>query len=323
MKRNIAIVAGGDSGEYEVSLKSAGVVARNLDKNLYIPYIIIIEGSDWYYLWGDDKIQVDRNNFTMNLDGEQIIFDCVFVAIHGTPGEDGKLQGYFELLKIPYTTCDWIASGLTFDKELCKTVVRTLGIDVPAAVLLRQNDVINAGDIIEQIGLPCFVKPNKGGSSVGMTKVMEEAGLLAAIDFAFKEDDEVLIEQFIQGREISCGIFKSSGRLYVLPITEIESKKEFFDYEAKYDGMADEITPADIEENVDWECKTVSTLLYNKLNLKGVVRFDYIYNNSGMYFLEVNTVPGFSEASIVPQQAVEMGFSLEEFFGMIIEEALC
>ncbi len=322
MRKKIAIVAGGDSGEYEVSINSANVVYKNLDKAVYDVYLIIMKRKEWNCNYQGENISVDKNDFSINIAGKKIIFDCVFIAIHGTPGEDGKLQGYFEMLAVPYTTSDWIVSAFTFDKNVCKGVVQQYGVTQPQTLFFKSNGRGLAEKVMQEIGLPCFVKPNKGGSSVGITKVTEESQLERAFQSAFHEDNEILVEEFIEGTEITCGIFRHKGKLIVLPVTEIVSKKEFFDYEAKYNGMADEITPARISVEKEKECKTLSAFLYNKLNCKGIVRFDYIFNENGMYFLEVNTVPGLSAASIVPQQAEDMGISIGELFAMVIEETI-
>ena len=322
-KKNIAIAAGGDSGEYEVSINSASVVKNNLNKDIYNPYIIHIRGVEWTYQPDDGElINVDKNDFSIVINGEKIIFDCVFNAIHGTPGEDGKLQGYLELLKIPQTSSDQYTSSLTFNKFFCNKFVSALGIDLASSWMITKENFIK-NNLPDDISFPCFVKPNKGGSSVGISKVTEEKQLRKAIEIAFKEDEQVLVEEFLDGREITCGLFMKNKKLIVLPLTEIVSKNEFFDYEAKYTtGMADEITPAQVSEKVENECKMLSAFLYNQLNCKGIVRVDFIYCDEILYFLEVNTVPGFSENSIVPQQAENMGISLEELFGMAIEEAL-
>ncbi len=324
MKPKVAIVAGGNSGEYEVSLNSAGVIYRNLNRNKYDAYIIHIKGLEWTYKDPDGKlIVVDKNDFSIILNGEKIKFDCVFVAIHGTPGEDGKLQGYFDLLGIPYTSCDLTTSSLTFNKDFCKRVVASFGVNTPKAVNLFRNKDFNIHDIVKNISLPCFVKPNNGGSSVGTSKVFEESELLNAIQIAFKEDDQVLIEQYIDGKELTCGIIQSGSKNITFPITEIVSAKEFFDYEAKYtEGMADEIVPARISEDISDKCKRLSEFLYDKLNCKGLVRFDYIYKNDVFYYLEVNTVPGLSEGSIVPKMAKALGMSLEELYDMMIQGIL-
>ncbi len=324
MKKNIAIVAGGNSGEYEISIQSGSVVEKNLDTGLYNSYIIVIKGSDWYYLDKDCKrFDVDKNDFSIIIQGEKIIFDCVFIAIHGTPGEDGKLQGYFDLLAIPYTSCNQTTSALTFNKWFCNMIVKSLGVKTAKSILLKKNQKINTDRILKEIPLPCFVKPNNGGSSVGISKVDKKEMLQDAIKTAFKEDDEVIVEEFIDGTEITCGIIKSKGKVYVLPITEIVSNKEFFDYDAKYTpGMADEITPARISEKTEKECKTTSVYLYENLNCSGLVRFDYILHDELLYFLEVNTVPGLTEDSIIPRQAKVMGISIRQLITMAIEDTL-
>ncbi|MCD4680424.1 MAG: D-alanine--D-alanine ligase [Bacteroidales bacterium] len=324
MKPKIAIAAGGNSGEYEISINSAGVIYENIDQSKYDAYIIHIKSQDWTYQ--DSKgevIEVDKNDFSIVVKGEKITFDCVFIAIHGTPGEDGKLQGYFDLLGIPYTSCDLTTSALTFNKSYCNRVVSSFGVNTPKSVHLFRNNEIKVKEIIEKFSLPCFVKPNNGGSSVGMSKVVEEEELLKAVQIAFQEDDQVLIEEYIEGTELTCGIIQSKGDRIIFPVTEIVSSKEFFDFEAKYtEGMADEIVPARISDEISDECKRVSAMLYNKLNCSGLVRFDYIFKSGKFYFLEVNTVPGLSEGSIVPKMAAAMGMSLEKLYDMMIIDAL-
>jgi D-alanine-D-alanine ligase len=314
-------VAGGDSGEFEVSVNSAAVVNQNLDLDEYNPYIVQIQSSDWFYEDGNGKTQIDKNDFSLTLGNQKIVFDCVFIAIHGTPGEDGKLQGYFEMIGMPYTTCNWIVSALTFDKHLTKIVCNQLGIIQARALYFKKHEANIAARIMDEIGLPCFVKPNKSGSSVGISLVKKEEELSHAIELAFNEDVELLAEEPIVGRELACGVLRFKNQMIVMPVTEIISKKDFFDYEAKYEGMADEITPANIPLEVENDCKALSASLYNSLNCAGICRFDFIFNENGMYFLEVNSVPGFSAASIVPQEAESMGMSKKELFGMAIEDA--
>jgi D-alanine-D-alanine ligase len=323
MIKNVAILAGGDSGEYEVSINSAQVVQKHLDKNRYNPYLIHIKGKEWNYHAADNNVvPVDKNDFSILLGNEQVYFDIVFNAIHGTPGEDGKIQGYLEMLGIPHTSCSLTTSSLTFNKYFCLGFVRDLGLKTAWSLKVSEDSGFNIKEINETIGYPCFVKPNAGGSSVGTTKVTDESQMEKAVKLALKEDSAVLIEQYIPGTEITCGVFRSSGKLIALPLTEIVSHKEFFDYEAKYEGLADEITPARVTEETEEECKELSLILYRELECRGVVRFDYIFNKTGMYFLEVNTIPGLSEASIVPQQAAEAGFSLKQLFTYLIEDAL-
>lgn len=323
MRKKIAIAAGGDSGEYEVSINSASIVSAHLDDAVYETYIIHMKAGAWSCNTNNGKYEVDKNDFSLNIDGRKITFDCVFIAIHGTPGEDGKLQGYLEMLKIPYTTCDWITSALTFDKTFCKTVVAARDVAVPKSALIDDIKDFNQNFLMEEIGIPCFVKPNKGGSSVATTWVRDVKNLKPAVELAFTEDNQALVESFIKGTEITCGVMRFKNELFVFPITEIVSKTDFFDYKAKYTtGMADEITPARIDVETEMKCKQLSAMLYNDLNCKGMVRFDYIFNDEAMYFLEVNTVPGLSANSIVPQQAENMGISKKELFGMMVEDAL-
>ncbi len=324
MKKNVAIIAGGDSGEYEISIGSATVVYKNLDNTKYNPYLIIIKGQDWFYLDKDnEKFIIDKADFSLFIDGSKLLFDVIFNVIHGRPGENGIIQGYFDLLEIPYTSSGLTASALTFNKGFCNKIVACTGTLVAKSIHLFNRELPQAQTILEQLKLPLFVKPANGGSSVATSKVLKNTDLLEAIDLAFSEDDEVLVEEFIEGREISCGVINYLGKMMIFPITEIISKTDFFDYEAKYtEGMADKITPADIPAEVEFDCKAISSDLYQKLNCKGVVRFDYIFNDSAIYFLEVNTIPGLSEMSTIPQQAEHMGISTAELFNMMITNAL-
>ena len=324
MKKRIAIVAGGDSGEYEISIKSAAVVEQHLDKDKYETYMIVFKSHEWSYTTDSgSKHFLDKDDFSLTIGNEKIMFDAVFIAIHGTPGEDGKLQGYLDMLGIPYTACNHATSAITFNKYFCNKVVAALDVRVAPSIVLIKGSAFNEVAILRTTGLPCFVKPNNGGSSVGMSKVTEEKSLTGAIDRAFREDDQVLVEGFIPGREITCGVITYEGLARSLPVTEIISKNDFFDYEAKYtDGMADEVTPANIPADIEQLCRATSEMLYEKLNCQGFVRFDYIFNETGMYFLEVNTVPGLSPNSIVPQQAIIDGISLGELFDLALQQAL-
>ncbi|MCF8302532.1 MAG: D-alanine--D-alanine ligase [Bacteroidales bacterium] len=331
MKKTIALVTGGDSGEIEVSLNSAHVIQKHVNKDDYDVYMIVMTGTKWIYNSpSNEEIPVNKDDFSLFIEGKKITFDAVFLAIHGTPGEDGKLQGYFDIMGIPYTCCNQATSVVTFNKYFTHKVVSYWGIQMAKQVFLNTKSIMDIDKIIAEIGLPCFVKPNEGGSSVGITKVKEKEALAAAIDLAFAEDDEVLIEEFIAGTEVTCGVFEHRNRLTVMPLTEIVSKNEFFDYEAKYTaGKADEITPARISEANSIKCKQLSSLLYKKLGCRGVVRFDYIITQEKLddgtndfYFLEANTIPGLSEASIVPQQARAMDISEQELFTIMLEEAL-
>lgn len=322
-KKIIAIAAGGDSGESVISLSSAQVIKNNIDTKRFDVYTIFINKQKWVYIPDKGKeISVDKNDFSVKIGGKKITFDCVYIAIHGTPGEDGRLQAYFDLLDIPYTTCGQMVSALTFNKAYCNKVVAQFGVNTAKSLHVFIENPLLPAQILKELKLPIFVKPNNGGSSIGMSKVKHTKDLPAAIRKAFKEDKEILIEEYIKGSEITCGVFKYKGKLTVLPVTEIVSKTEFFDYEAKYKGKSKEITPACISEDDEIQCKSTSAMLYQKLNCKGVVRFDYILTKKGLYFLEMNTVPGMSEASIIPQQAKFFGYSISEFCSMIIEDAL-
>ncbi|MCK9398490.1 MAG: D-alanine--D-alanine ligase [Bacteroidales bacterium] len=323
MKQKIAIIAGGDSGEYEISIKSAGVVKKHLDSAKFECFIIVIRGRNWFCHDNDGTVfPVNKEDFSVSLPGRALSFDAVFVAIHGTPGEDGKIQGYFDLLGIPYTSCDQATSALTFDKFFCNHYVSSFGVKISRSIVLNKNEKISEDEILKRISLPFFVKPNCGGSSVGTSKVKKREELIPALTLAFHEDSRVLLEEHIPGRELSCGTIKYKGAIRTLPITEILSKKEFFDYEAKYEGMSDEVTPADVPGEIARMISDTSLKLYKLLNCKGIVRFDFILNDKELYFLEVNTVPGLSELSIVPQQALRAGISLQDLFSEAVMNAL-
>jgi D-alanine-D-alanine ligase len=319
--RTIAIVAGGDSSEYEISVKSANEIYRSLSSR-YIAYIIIIRGTNWY--WEDPKgryYNIDKNDFTLKTDEYRIRFDAVFIAIHGTPGENGLLQGYFDMMELPYTSCGAFCSALTFNKQACKLYLKEYGIPMAEAVLIRKGETIDNKSIINKIGLPCFVKPNESGSSFGVTKVKHKKELIKAIDLAFKESSEVMIEAFMSGREVACGVLKTKNKKLVLPVTEIISKNEFFDYEAKYTpGRSEEVTPANIPESVTEEIQRLSSLTYDLLGCKGIVRVDFIIIKDQPWFLEINTVPGMTPESLVPKQARTAGVSLENLYSMVIED---
>lgn len=325
MKKKIAVTAGGDSGEYIISMKSGKVVAEALASSGYHVYLVQVKGADWFVELDGAIHHVDKNDFSLTVSGLRIMFDCVFCAIHGTPGENGKLPAYFEMLNIPFTASGSFTSALTFHKSFCNHVVTNFGVITPRSVLLDKNEVFEPTGLLESLSLPVFVKPNAGGSSVGMTKVKAAAELGAAIQRAFEEDDEVLVEEFIQGRELTCGVIEADGKMYVLPLCEIVSKKEFFDFEAKYDpALAEEIVPAPIDDELTAEIGRMSEMLYKKLNCRGVVRFDYIHQTktNKLFFLEVNTVPGLTAESIVPKMARGMGISLQQLFAMMVEDAI-
>ena len=323
-KIKVVLFMGGDSGEYEVSIASSSQIKNHLDPEKYEVYPVLIRNGKWTYTHENGtQISFDRNDHCLWIDNKKVNFDCAFIAIHGTPGEDGKLQGYLDIAGIPYTTCDVTTSAITFNKYFCNDLAKQYGVKVASTIILRQGETWNADSFVTEVGLPCFIKPNKAGSSVGVSKVYDLAGIEVAINKAFAEDDEVLVQQFIKGREMACGVFTLNGKVQVLPVTEVISKNDFFDYQAKYtEGLASEITPAPITEEQSSECKRLTDYMYRKFNCKGVVRFDYFLTDNEWWFLEVNTVPGFSAESIVPKQAKAAGFQLSEFFGALIDEAL-
>ena len=326
MKPNIAFVTGGYSGESVISYKSAITIEANLDREKYNVYTIDITTNGWFYTDGDERIEVDRNDFSILVNKTKLTFDAVLIGIHGTPGEDGKLQGYFDLMNLPYTSCDAATSALTFNKSYTVAVAAFSGINVARSALLIKNQFESADEVVKNLQFPVFVKPNNGGSSIGMSKVNQHSEELGkAIVKAFNEDDQVLIEEFIKGREFTIGVFKSNNKIITLPITEVISKKDFFDYEAKYTaGMANEITPAQVEESIAEQVRTAAKNVYKIFNCRGIVRMDFIYSDDKKvpYLLEINTVPGQSEASIVPQQVKAMGWTLKEFYSSLIDEAL-
>jgi D-alanine-D-alanine ligase len=324
MKKNIAIIAGGYSGEHDISMKSASMIVQNIDKEKYSPFLIHITKEKWVHV--DEKgteVAVDKNDFSVTVNKKKINFDCVFNIIHGTPGEDGRMQGYLDMLDIPYTSSNHYVSAMTFNKGFCNKIVSTMDVSVPKSAHLFKRDKLDFERIAEDITLPAFVKPCNGGSSVGTSKVKTKQELIDAVTLAFSFDDEVLVEEFINGTEITCGVFRYKNQMIVFPITEIVSKTDFFDYTAKYQpGNSEEITPARIPIETEKLCKSTSSFLYQKLNCRGVVRVDYILTKSKLYFLEINTVPGMSEMSIVPQQAKIFGYQLSEFIEKQIEDAM-
>ena len=320
MKKNIAVITGGEASERGISLKSADVVCRHLNKDKYNVFKIVIEGNDWVVERNNPvKLFIDKNDFTFTIEGHKITFDAVFMALHGTPAEDGKLQGYFDMLKIPYNACGVLQAALTFDKLRCKEYLAPLGIKTPKAAIFYKHV---SGEQRSDIPLPVFVKPNKNGSSYGASKVSKIEDLKSAIENAFQYDDEVLVEEYIQGTEVTCGVITLDGKITALPLTEIRSKSEFFDYKAKYEGHSQEVTPAEIDAALAKRIQETSQQIYRKLDFKGMCRIDYLIKHGEYYMLEVNSIPGLSEESIVPQQARAMGISLEQLFEISIEESL-
>jgi D-alanine-D-alanine ligase len=323
MKKKIALVTGGYSGEAVISYKSATTIEKNIDADKWDCYKIDINPAGWFYIAADgQKIPVDKNDFSITVNNTKINFDAVLVGLHGTPGEDGKLQGYFDCLKIPYTSCDAATSALTFNKRYTVAVAAFAGMHVAKSLHLFKNIPVTVDTILKELQLPLFVKPNNGGSSLGISKVKETGELQHALDKAFNEDDQVLVEEFISGREFTIGVFKSKGKIIALPITEIISKNEFFDFEAKYEGASEEVTPANVAESIAEKVRAEAIRAYSVFNCNGIVRIDFIYNEAdgNPYMLEINTVPGQSAASLVPQQVVAMGWTLKEFYSALIEE---
>lgn len=324
VKPVIAFVTGGYSSEAVVSYQSAITIENNLDTDKFNVYKIDVRPEGWTYEYENGKVQVDRDDFSICVQGKKIWFDAVLIGIHGTPGEDGKLQGYFDLHNIPYTSCDAATSAITFNKRYTVAVAALGGINTAKSLHFFSEAKPEPSDITSKLKLPVFVKPNNGGSSIGMSKVNEEKDLALAIDKAFSEDSQVLVEEFISGREFTVGVFRSPKGITVLPITEVITKNEFFDFEAKYKGKSEEITPARIPDDVAEKIRSAARRVFEIFNCRGVVRIDFIFNEQLQQpcLLEINTVPGQSEASIVPQQVRAMGLSLKEFYTSLIEDAL-
>ncbi|MGP1446309.1 MAG: D-alanine--D-alanine ligase [Candidatus Limimorpha sp.] len=323
--KNVAIVCGGDSGEFEISVKSAGVVKKHLNFEKYRAYVVVVSSKEgWYGLLDDgSRVDVDKNDFSIMVDGRKVVFDVAFNAVHGVPGENGPLSGYLELLGIPCSSSDQTTCALTFHKDFCKRVVASYGVRVSPWVLVNAEERYDADAIIAQLGLPLFVKPTCNGSSVGVSKVKTKQDFEPAMAVARGAGGQVMCEKFVKGREFGCGAMRAQGKLTVFPLTEIVSKNEFFDYEAKYTaGKSDEITPAQLDEHIANEIRETTSLLYDKLECRGFVRMDYIVSDEGVFFIEANIVPGMSEASIIPKQAQCMGISLEQLFESAIAEAL-
>jgi D-alanine-D-alanine ligase len=322
-KKNIALLAGGYTGEYEVSINSAKNIAANLNADQYNVYTILINRDRWFYQNGDEVVDVDKNDFSLPLSAGKVTFDSVFITVHGTPGEDGKLQGYLDMLGLPYNTCDATTSAITMNKAYTKALVQGIpNMHAAKSVKLIKGDMHDVSTIASALKLPLFIKPNNGGSSVGMSKVHNVAELPAALEKAFHEDEQILVEEFIKGREFSRGIARLHGKTVVLPATEIISSKEFFDYEAKYTpGVSQEITPADLPEETNNLIADILTEVYLRLNCRGMVRVDFILQEqtNDFYFIEVNTTPGQSANSLIPQQVRAAGMDIKTFYGDIVE----
>ena len=322
MKKNIAIVCGGYSGESVISIRSADFVLENINKEKYIAYKVIILEDRWYCHYENEEFVIDKNDFSFTSEKGKIVFDGVYNIIHGDPGENGRLQAYFELINIPFTSSSSTVSAMTFNKAYCNYIVKSLDVNLMPSVHLIKGDTIDYKRIIDTVNLPCFVKPNSGGSSIGMSKVNEVEELAPAVEKAFAEDNEVLVEAFFKGRELTCGLIETKGKMVVFPLCEIVSKKEFFDYEAKYsESLVEELIPAPIPSDISEVIKSTSVYLYKKLNLKGVARIDFIFNDDDYIFLEANTIPGMSAQSLIPQMARAYGWTNTELIDAVLDEA--
>lgn len=323
-KLNIAVIAGGEQSEVVVSIKSAQGIISFLDKNLFNPYLVVIEKNNWHVqLDHEIQLPIDKNNFTFQFDGKTVQFDCAYITIHGIPGEDGRLQGYFEMIDMPYTSCNVLTSALTYNKFFCNQFLKNFDIHVAASIHLSKSDEIDTEKIIAEIGFPCFVKPNLGGSSFGVSKVKKADELPVAIQKAFGESNEILIEQFMNGVEVTNGIYKTKKRTVIFPVTEVVPKNEFFDFDAKYKGQVEEITPARISNQLTESIQQTTSKIYDLLNCHGIIRVDYIITNGNQInLLEVNTTPGMTPTSFIPQQIPYTGLTVTEVLTEIIEDSI-
>jgi D-alanine-D-alanine ligase len=321
-KKNVAVVCGGDSSEAEVSLRSAANVFGWVDKNLYTPYMVVMSRDDWSVQQDGKRIAtVDKNDFSAVVNGSKVKFDVALIVIHGAPGENGVLQSYCDIVRVPYTTCNAFVSALTFNKFACKSFLSDQKIGMAKSALIRKGDKVNVDELVKFLGLPMFVKPNNGGSSFGVSKVKSAQDLQRALNEAFKEDSEVIVEEFISGTELTCGAMILNGKERMLPVTEVVSKNEFFDYGAKYSGQSDEITPARISAELTAQVQAATLDIYRRLGCNGIVRVDYILSNNALYFLEINTVPGMTAASFIPQQVAAAGGTMPQVLTEVIEDA--
>ncbi|MBP6662588.1 MAG: D-alanine--D-alanine ligase [Paludibacter sp.] len=324
MKKNIAIVAGGDSSEVVVSLKSAAGLYSFMDKERYNLFIVTIVGQTWQVEWSDtEKIAIDKNDFSFTQNGVKTNFDFAYITIHGTPGENGILQGYFDLIGLPYSCCGVLAAAITFNKFTCNQYLKGFGVKVSESLVLRAGQTVSDEEVAQKIGFPCFVKPNVGGSSFGVTKVKSIELVQPAIAHAFAEGEEVMIEAFMAGTEITCGVYKTKNKSHVLPITEVVSENEFFDFDAKYKGQVQEITPARISDALTERVQKLTSAIYDILGCKGIVRIDYIISEGDVInLLEVNTTPGMTATSFIPQQIAAAGMDIKDVMTEIIENEL-
>lgn len=325
MKKNIAIVAGGYSSEWQVSLRSANGIYSFLPKDKYEITIVTIIGDKWTARPNEDEeYNIDKNDFSYtNHDGQKVMFDCAYITIHGTPGENGLLQGYFEMIGMPYSCCGVLPAALTFNKFACNRYLQGFGIKIAQSILLRKGETIHDDAVIQQVGLPCFIKSNVGGSSFGVTKVKQSAEIQPAIQNAFNEGDEVIIESFLQGTELTCGVYKTQDKEVAFPLTEVVTTNEFFDYDAKYNGQVDEITPARIPDDIARQIQQLTLRIYDILGCKGIIRVDYIlHEDKSFSLLEVNTTPGMTATSFIPQQVRAAGLDIAHVLEEIIENEI-
>ncbi len=320
--RNIAVLAGGYTSERHISLKSGQQIVDSLDRNIYNVYLVDVSEKGFFVNIKGNEILVDMNSFSFLSEKTIVQFDYAYISIHGSPGEDGKIQSYLELVNVPYSSCDSLASVLTFDKVVCKKILSNTNIQLAESFVVKGEAVFSVEDVVETVGLPCFVKPNTAGSSFGITKVYNKEDIVDAVNNAQKEDSIVIIEEFVEGVEVSCGVYKTALKSQVLPVTEIDTKNDYFDTEAKYNPeLTDEITPARISDEETKLVQDTCSELYDRLNCSGLVRIDFIIKNSIPYFLEVNSIPGMSAESIIPKQVRTQGLSLTEVFADIIEDS--
>jgi D-alanine-D-alanine ligase len=324
MKKNIAIVAGGDQSEVVVSLKSAAGLSSFIPSEKYNIYVVVIQASSWKVQLNDDvEIPIDKNDFSFVLNGEKITFDCAYITIHGIPGEDGRLQGYFEMIGMPYTCCDVLAAALTYNKFTCNHYLKGFGVNVAESIMLRKGQTIESKEAVNQLGLPIFVKPNVGGSSFGVTKVKSEEEIQKAVEKAFAEGDQVILESYMKGTEITCGMYKTKEKTVVFPITEVVSENEFFDFDAKYKGQVSEITPARLSEDLTNRVKQQTNKIYELIGARGIIRVDYIITEGEkINLLEVNTTPGMTPTSFIPQQIAAAGLKIQDVMTDVIENAI-
>lgn len=322
MKR-IAIVAGGDQSEYEVSLRSADGIKSFFGADRYETHVVVLTKKEWKANDSGEWYHIDKGDFSYVVNGEKRTFDFAYVTIHGIPGEDGRLQGYFDLIGMPYSCCGVLAAALTYSKFFCNNFLKSFGVNVADSVLLRKGDAFNANDTISRIGLPLFVKPNDGGSSYGATKVRSEAEIMPAIEKAFGEADQVIIESFMKGTEVTCGMYKTADKTVVFPITEVVSKNDFFDYDAKYNGQVEEITPARLSAQLTARIQELSAKIYDLIGAKGIIRIDYIITEGDkINLLEVNTTPGMTPTSFIPQQVRAAKLNIADVLSEIVEDNL-